>query len=579
MVACDHYRADACGATFFHRLHHLGTSRVDHAKQPDEDQLFFDCCVSHFRGNDIYIPVSHCQHPKGQLSHPVILFTDGFTVFIGDGAYVSVYEDVRGDGQHLIEAPFHMDSKISFPHLIDGGHPFSAGIEGYFAYTGELLIKDEFIFLQPERHVHDGRLSRVTGRFMMTVGTHLQMSIGTENGCLQQHILVAVEFFCRGSIAEVNRVATAPSFYYSHPILCERPGFVGTDYRGASQGLHRRQGTHNGILLYQTLHTNGQHNGRHNLQSFRNGCHSKAHRHHQHLQPFVAIQQSHQEDQGTNGQRQISQQAAQLLQALPHGCFRSFRVLQHVGNLTYLGPHTRGNHYSPATTIGNNAGGKCHVVPVAQWDLFICELFLVLLYRYRLTSECGLLYFQVCRLNQSQVGRDDITRIEYHNIAGHQIGGNHLLHLPSTQHLRMGCTHLIQRFERRLCLQLLYGTNDCIDNQNGQDHEGFHQSLIFHHTNDCRDDRCNQQNKHHAALELLEKDGESRFLFSRFKSVGSVLCKPLCCGFDGKSRVRVSLKLLQNRFNGLAVMSVWLLFAHLLLFTFVMFIILHSVHA
>ena len=136
----------------------------------------------------------------------------------------------------------------------------------------------------------------------------------------------------------------------------------------------------------------------------------------------------------------------------------------------------------------------------------------MLLHRHRLTREGRLLHLQVYRLQQSQIGRDDITCIEDHDVTRHDGGGDHLRHLSPAQHLGLRCTHPVQCLERRLCLPLLYRSDDRVDDQDGQDHIALGQSLLMHHANHTRHDGGDEEDHHHAALELLEEDGNQRFL-------------------------------------------------------------------
>ena len=60
-----------------------------------------------------------------------------------------------------------------------------------------------------------------------------------------------------------------------HLIGGQCTGFVGADDRGATQGFHRRQRAHNGVLLGHATSTQSQASGNYGGETFRDGSHSQ----------------------------------------------------------------------------------------------------------------------------------------------------------------------------------------------------------------------------------------------------------------------------------------------------------------
>ena len=63
-----------------------------------------------------------------------------------------------------------------------------------------------------------------------------------------------------------------------HLVGGESSSFVGADDRGATQGLHRRQTAHDGVLLGHASGSQGEAGGDNSRKSLRNGRHCQRHR-------------------------------------------------------------------------------------------------------------------------------------------------------------------------------------------------------------------------------------------------------------------------------------------------------------
>src|SRR5690554_277778 len=65
MITGDHHRTDAGSLALLHRLHYLGTCRIDQPEQADKDKLLLHCFCTHLSGEGIYIFISCREHTQG----------------------------------------------------------------------------------------------------------------------------------------------------------------------------------------------------------------------------------------------------------------------------------------------------------------------------------------------------------------------------------------------------------------------------------------------------------------------------------------------------------------------------------
>jgi len=82
-------------------------------------------------------------------------------------------------------------------------------------------------------------------------------------------------------------------FYNRHPVLCQRPGLVRTDYGCTAQCLNGRKRSYYGITLYHPLNTHCKDNGRHCRQPFGDGRNSQAHCSHEHADHRITIENTY----------------------------------------------------------------------------------------------------------------------------------------------------------------------------------------------------------------------------------------------------------------------------------------------
>ena len=72
VVAGDHHHPNASGAALGHRLTHFGPGRIDHAGQPNEDQIAFQSVLIAVSGRRIERSESNAQHAHAIIGQAVV---------------------------------------------------------------------------------------------------------------------------------------------------------------------------------------------------------------------------------------------------------------------------------------------------------------------------------------------------------------------------------------------------------------------------------------------------------------------------------------------------------------------------
>ncbi len=168
------------------------------------------------------------------------------------------------------------------------------------------------------------------------------------------------------------------------------------------------------------MYPNGQYDGRNDLQSLGNGSHGKAYSHHEHFEPIVAVKQAYQEDHDTDTQGHVSQYLPQLFEPFPHRGFGIFGMLQHVGDFSHFGLHSRSHNNPFAPSVSDHSRRKSHIDTVSERYPGTFQNRMVLLGRDRFSRQCRFLYLQVNCFSQTDIGRDDIASIQDHDITRDQ---------------------------------------------------------------------------------------------------------------------------------------------------------------
>ena len=122
----------------------------------------------------------------------------------------------------------------------------------------------------PLRRLQEGRLGRIANP-----------STGpTRAGVVAEE--ASQKCFVQGDVQPPSRLISGPKLMQrlqhagrihmldGHPVLGERPGFVGTDHRGAAQRLNRGQLADDGLAFGHAVHANRQNDGDDGGQFLRN---------------------------------------------------------------------------------------------------------------------------------------------------------------------------------------------------------------------------------------------------------------------------------------------------------------------
>ena len=123
------------------------------------------------------------------------------------------------------------------------------------------------------------------------------------------------------------------------------------------------------------------------------------------------------------GQRDDAQRLAQLVELLLQR--RRFLLvrLDHLGDHADLRVHAGRGDQALAAAVGDQRAHEGRVLAVAERDVGVEHHPGVLVDRHRFAGQRGLLDLQVDALDQAQVGRDVVARLQQHDVAGHQFAG------------------------------------------------------------------------------------------------------------------------------------------------------------
>ncbi len=138
----------------------------------------------------------------------------------------------------------------------------------------------------------------------------------------------------------------------------------------------------------------------------------------------LAAQQAHHKDhraaQHRNGQALAKGRQAQLQRRA------AVAGVKQRGHLAQLGVHAGGHHQPARAAMGGRGALEGHVGAVAQRaHVFGGQGFGLLGHGDGFAREGRLIHLQLRNLDEPQVGRDLVARLQQHDVAGHQLSGGH----------------------------------------------------------------------------------------------------------------------------------------------------------
>ena len=204
-------------------------------------------------------------------------------------------------------------------------------------------------------------------------------------------------------------------------------------------------------------------------------------------------------DRGPGEQPEDLGQAVELtLQRRPHALRRG----DHVGNAAHLGCLTGCGHHEARRSPRHLRVLEHEVRAVAERDVIPGERRVVLGDGRALAGERGLLQLERGGGDDATVGRDDVARLERHDVAGDQVDRLDLLHAAGSPHARMGHLELRKRIDARARVQFLARAHHDVE-RHQQRHEDARGNLA---DRDARD-RDDHQHDVHRVRQLTQAHG------------------------------------------------------------------------
>ena len=320
------------------------------------------------------MPAGKGQHPQS-LPGELLIDLFHFRPLLG-GDDAAVHQNVHGAlGDHHQTAG----------QLMDGAHQLPVGVKGDLrqagpAGAGGLLVKAVVLPQTDQR--------RLSGVAHLPVFVH--RGVAAQQRRPQQRLLDrVVEVRAR----RVNDLAAGVYLLHRHFVLGQGAGLIRADDGHAAQTLHRLELADDGVFLRHLLGSEGQHDGDNGAERLGNGRHGQGHGEQEGVHD-VLLPQKHAdaEQHGTDDQDTDGELSAELVQTDLERRFLLLGAFQKRGDFAHLRVHAGGRDQEPGPAIGDEAAGEHHVLPVAQWDLPL-DLMDVLLHRQALAGQGALRAF------------------------------------------------------------------------------------------------------------------------------------------------------------------------------------------
>ena len=320
-----------------------------------------------------------------------------------------------------------------------------------------------------------------------------------------------------------------------HAVLREGAGLVRADGGDRAQGFDRRQAPHQRMHGHHAACAQGQEHGDHRRQCLGDGGHGQTDGGEGHEQRRLAAQHTHHKDHRADAQHRDRQALAKGRQAQLQRRAAVAGVEQR-GHLAQLGVHAGGHHQAACPAMRGRGALEGHVGAVAQRAHILGGQGLRLLgYGDGLAREGRFIHLQLRNLDQPQVGRNLVARLQQHDVARHQRRGGHHLHGSAAQHRGVRRRQLAQRRHGLVGAPGLNKADDGIEHHDHQDDQ-----RVGDLPHQARDDGRTQQHQHHEVLELVGQQMPPGAVLPRRQLIGAV-GGAAAQGFVGvQARVRVN---------------------------------------
>ena len=307
MIAGDHHRRDARGLAVRHCRWRLVTRRVHEGHETEQDQFRFQHCRADLVGQG-------WQFATGDGQDTITLGGEalGFGEVLRSvqGLRAAAGEQRLAAGHDRFGSALHEGDEV-IPLPMDGAHALAFGIERHFSGARQLprqcrLVESRLTRGQVQRHL--GWIAQWrTWRFVRAHIVVQRQRLAQPSG---QRIVPLPE----------GRDRDAPALQQQglqgHAIPGQGAGLVGADVGHRSQGLHRRQPSHQRVAPAQPARTERERYGHDGWERLGNRSDGQADGGEQHQQQRLALQQPDAEDDGADRQYRQREVAAEAGQAL-----------------------------------------------------------------------------------------------------------------------------------------------------------------------------------------------------------------------------------------------------------------------
>ena len=219
--------------------------------------------------------------------------------------------------------------------------------------------------------------------------------------------------------------------------------------------------------------------------------------------------------------------------------------------LAHLRVHACGGDHRSGSSGGDNGGGDDQVGAVAQRGVLGQGGVGVLGHRQGLTGDGGLVRFQPSAVQQTGIGRHQVTSFQLDQVAGHQSGGVYAAELAVTDDPCLGSAHLPEGVQGTLGAGLLGEGDAGVDQDDDQDDDRI--QPVPPSAGKEGESGGGQQNQHHGVFDLVQEAERPGRLGRLFQLIGAVVLEPLGGLVHSEAGYRIGTQLLQHLSGGKGV--------------------------
>ncbi len=284
---------------------------------------------------------------------------------------------------------------------------------------------------------------------------------------------------------------------HGHLVLCQRPGLVGTDHRGASERFDDGQSADERVPFDHPAHADRKRDRDDGRQGFGDDGNGERDAEDQHVEQRQAPPEAERNNQCHDHERRFPQRSAERVEVFLQRRTAGINGLDQPGDLAELRCHSSGDDDGLSAAVGHDRPRVSHVSPIGDGEFRLGQLHMRLLYRRRFSSERRFIDREVHCDRDPTVRRHPISGVECHHITrNHFPRGNASLD-PLTDHMGEWCRHLLQRLQRALGAVFLDEAK-----QHGEQHDDADDNRFESMSEHARDKSGRKEDQDQDVLEL-----------------------------------------------------------------------------